>query len=76
MQYAWPTFCSVDSFTELQKVFNLPPCKILSFQIFLKIMLVMSFKIGFLFLVPADLALICWLKVETFLNDITYGKRP
>ncbi len=43
---------------ELQKVFNLPPCKILSFQIFLKIMLFMSFKIGFLFLVPADLALI------------------
>ena len=43
---------------ELQKVFNLPPCKILSFQIFLKIMLFMLFKIGFLFLVPADLALI------------------
>ncbi len=34
----------------------------------------MSFKTGFLFLVPADLALICWLKVETFLNDLTYGK--
>ena len=34
----------------------------------------MSVKIGFLFLVPADLALICWLKVETFLNDRTYGK--
>ncbi len=34
----------------------------------------MSFKIGFLLLVPADLALICWLKVETFLNDLTYGK--
>ena len=43
---------------ELQKVFNLPLCKISSFQIFLKIMLVMSFKICFLFLVPADLALI------------------
>ncbi len=59
---------------ELQKVFNLSPCKILSFQIFLKIMLVMSFKISFLFLVSADLGLICWLKVETFLNDLTYGK--
>ncbi len=34
----------------------------------------MSSKIGFLFLVPADLALICWLKVETFLNNLTYGK--
>ena len=31
----------------------------------------MSFKIGFLFLVAADLELICWLKVETFLNDLT-----
>ena len=35
---------------------------------------VMSFKIGFLFLVPADLALICWLKVETSLTNLTYGK--
>ena len=34
----------------------------------------MSFKIGFLFLHPADLALICWLKVETFLNDSTHVK--
>ena len=34
----------------------------------------MSFKIGFLFLVPADLALLSWLKVEIFLNDLTYGK--
>ena len=34
----------------------------------------MSFEIGFLFLVAADLELICWLKVETFLNDLTYGK--
>ena len=33
-----------------------------------------SFKIGFLFPVPADLALICWLKIETFLNDLTYDK--
>ena len=57
--------------SELQKVFNLPLCKISRFQIFLKIMLVMSFKIGFLFLVPVDLALICWLKVQTFLNDLT-----
>ena len=40
-------------------------CKILSFQVFLKIMLVMSFKIGFLFLVPADLALDLLVKVET-----------
>ncbi len=55
-------------------MFNLPPFKISSFQIFLKIMLVMSFKNGFLFLVPVDLALICWLKVETFLNDLTHGK--
>ena len=37
-------------------------------------MVVMSFKIGFLLLIPADLALICWLKVETFLNDLTHGK--
>ncbi len=65
-------------------MFNFPPCKISSFQIFLKIMRInafklqniqtVSFKIGFLFLVPADLALICWLKVQTFLNDLTYGK--
>ena len=33
----------------------------------------MKFKIGFLFLVPADLALIYWLKAETLLNDLTYG---
>ena len=74
---AWEFFIghhSCVSSTELQKVFNLPPCKISSCQISLKIMLVMSFKIGFLFLVPADLALTCWLKVETFLNDLTYGK--
>ena len=31
---------------ELQKVFNLPPCKISSFQIFRKIMLLKSFKIA------------------------------
>ena len=31
----------------------------------------MSFKTGFLFLVPADLALICWVKVETFLTGRT-----
>ena len=60
--------------TQSCKVFNLPRCRISSFQIFLKIMLVTSFKIGFLFLVPADLALICWLKVETFLNHLTYDK--
>ena len=74
---AWEFFIghhSCVSSTELQKVFNLPRCEISSFQIFLKIMLVMSFNIGFLFLVPADLALICWLKFETFLNDLTYGK--
>ena len=74
----------VQYFSKLQKMFNLPPCKISSFQIFLKIMRVKAFKlqniriislkIGFLFPVPADLALICWLKVETFLNDLTYGK--
>ena len=69
---------------ELQKVFNLSPCKISSFQIILKIMRniiikafklqnlqIMSFKISFSILVPADLALICWLKVETFLNGLT-----
>ena len=58
--------------SELQKIFNLPPCKISSFQIFLKILRIkaqiklqniqiMSLKISLLFLVPADLALICWL---------------
>ncbi len=75
--------CQVDAHA-VQKVFNLPSCKISSFQIFLKIMRVKAFKlqniwiilfkIGFLFPVPADLALICWLKVETFLNDLTYRK--
>ncbi len=33
----------------------------------------MSFKIGFLFLVPADLALICWLKYPYFLKDVSPG---
>ena len=31
--------------SELQKVFNLPPCKISSFQIFLKIMRIKAFKL-------------------------------
>ena len=36
-------------------------------------MMLVSFKIGFFsFLAPADLALICWLKVETYLNDLTW----
>ena len=35
----------------------------------------MLFKIGFVFLVPVDLALIqCWSNVETFLNDLIYGE--
>ena len=35
---------------------------------------IMSFKTGFQIIFPADLALICWLKVQTFLTDLTYGK--
>ncbi len=70
-----------ESGIELQKVFNLSPCKISSFQIFVKNNApkpqntqIMSLEIGFLFPVSADLALICWLKVETFLNELTHGK--